>query len=187
MTLRAARHVFITGRPGVGKTTLVLRVADALRARGYAVGGMVTRELREHGVRVGFEVIDLMSGARGILAHVKQPFGPRVGKYRVKEEDLVGVGVKALEEAAKFADLVCCDEVGPMELTSPEFVKAVELLLAGPRPLLGTVHYRARHPLVDRIKSSREIRVVELTYANRDTVFDDILRAILRAIEESKR
>ena len=82
--------------------------------------------------------------------------------------------------------MVCCDEVGPMELTSGEFVEAVERLLEGPRPVLGTVHYRARHPLVERIKSSQDVKLVELTPANRERAFDDILRAALTAIERAR-
>lgn len=52
------RLFFITGRPGVGKTTVLLNVANGLRDKGYSVGGMLSRELREEGARVGFELVD---------------------------------------------------------------------------------------------------------------------------------
>jgi len=53
--------ITITGPPGSGKTTTVIRVAEMLRRRGYTVGGMITRELREGRTRVGFEIEDLLT------------------------------------------------------------------------------------------------------------------------------
>jgi nucleoside-triphosphatase len=40
------RIFLLTGSPGVGKTTLLLKVVEALRAKGYSVGGMISREVR---------------------------------------------------------------------------------------------------------------------------------------------
>ena len=38
------RLVFLTGRPGVGKTSVLLRAVKDLRARGLRIGGMISRE-----------------------------------------------------------------------------------------------------------------------------------------------
>ncbi|MCK4439352.1 AAA family ATPase, partial [Candidatus Bathyarchaeota archaeon] len=40
------RLMFITGSPGTGKTSVLLKIVDALKARDYSVGGMVSREVR---------------------------------------------------------------------------------------------------------------------------------------------
>ncbi len=64
------RVLLLTGIPGVGKTTVLAKTVDLLKQRGYKIGGMVSREVREKGKRVGFEVIDLTSGRRGWLAHL---------------------------------------------------------------------------------------------------------------------
>jgi len=56
---------FVTGQPGIGKTTIVIKVVDMLRMKGFKVGGMMTREVREEGRRVGFEVMDIASGRTG--------------------------------------------------------------------------------------------------------------------------
>ncbi|MGB9756561.1 MAG: nucleoside-triphosphatase, partial [Candidatus Bathyarchaeales archaeon] len=76
------RVLLLTGSPGIGKTTVLLKASTALKAKGYSVGGMISREVRLCGTRVGFEILDLKSGTRGWLAHVNQPTGPQVGKYR---------------------------------------------------------------------------------------------------------
>ncbi|GAH12043.1 unnamed protein product, partial [marine sediment metagenome] len=73
--------ILVTGPPGIGKTSILRRTVKELKNRKYAVGGMICREVREAGVRVGFEIMDLSTGTRGWLAHVNQPTGPRIGKY----------------------------------------------------------------------------------------------------------
>jgi nucleoside-triphosphatase THEP1 len=52
--------IVLTGAPGVGKTTAVMRAARALNDRGLNVGGIVSRELRTNNMRIGFEFIDLI-------------------------------------------------------------------------------------------------------------------------------
>ena len=81
------RILLITGPPGVGKTTVLTKTVNLLKERGFSVGGMLSREVRENGVRVGFEILDLGSQQHGWLAHVNQQSGPRVGKYRVVMPD----------------------------------------------------------------------------------------------------
>ncbi|NWF97298.1 MAG: DUF2478 domain-containing protein [Candidatus Thorarchaeota archaeon] len=108
------RILLLTGNPGVGKTTVLLRVVEALKAKGYSVGGMISREVRSGGTRVGFEILDLASGRRGWLAHVNQPSGPQVGKYRVNLEDLNSIGAEAIANAVASSDVVAIDEIGPM-------------------------------------------------------------------------
>jgi nucleoside-triphosphatase len=76
------RVLLLTGNPGVGKTTVLIKTVNALKAKGISVGGMISREAREGNVRVGFEIIDLTSNKHGWLAHVTQRTGPQVGKDR---------------------------------------------------------------------------------------------------------
>jgi len=71
------RTVLLTGRPGVGKTTLIQKWVASRPGR---CGGFYTQELRESGTRVGFEIVTL-DGKRALLAHVRRPGPPRVGKY----------------------------------------------------------------------------------------------------------
>ena len=187
MSRRGVRAIFLTGRPGVGKTTVLLRAVELLKAEGARVGGMVSREVRERGVRVGFELIDLATGRRGWLAHVRQEKGPRLGKYRVNLGDLDGIGVEAILRAVREADVVVIDEVGPMELFSERFVRAVELALESRKPVLGTIHWRARGPLLDKIRHSPSVKVVTVNPSNRDELprlLAEEMRPLLKTGEE---
>lgn len=178
------RHIFLTGPPRIGKTTVVLNAVDYLRARGIRVGGMISQEIREGGVRVGFKIIDLGRGVEGILAHVNQKTGPVIGKYRVCVEDLEGIGVRAILSACEGADLVVIDEVGPMELYSDAFKRAVLRALDGERIVLGTIHYKVRSGFTNMIRGRGDVEVIEVTYENRArlprAIADEILRRMGR-------
>ncbi|XP_026949930.1 cancer-related nucleoside-triphosphatase isoform X1 [Sagmatias obliquidens] len=82
-----ARHVFLTGPPGVGKTTLIQKVSEVLKSSGVPVDGFYTEEVRQGGRRIGFDVVTL-SGTRGPLSRIgsELPPGKReccVGQYVV--------------------------------------------------------------------------------------------------------
>jgi len=169
------RLIFITGRPGIGKTTVLLRAVDVLKTRGYRVGGMISHEVREGGVRVGFEIVDFETGRKGWLAHVNQPTGPQVSKYRVNLHDLNAIGTNSIFTATANADVIVVDEIGPMELFSSAFKEAVAQVIGSEKPVLGTVHYRARDPLITAIRAREDAEVLEVTYENRRSLHNLII------------
>jgi len=165
-------RLFVTGAPSIGKSTVVRKVLERLRQAGFKVGGMTSGDLRSDSGRVGFEIRNLLTEEAGVLAHINQLSGPRVGRYRVKNEDLDKIGAEAIVSATKSADLIIIDEVGPMELTSPRFKDSVQAALASAKSLLGTVHRNAQDPLARTIRSSPNIEIVEVTLLNRDSLPD---------------
>jgi nucleoside-triphosphatase len=162
------RVLLLTGGPGVGKTTLLTKAVTILKERGFSVGGMVSREAREGGVRVGFEIVDLGSGRRGWLAHVKQEVGPRVGKYRVNLEDLENIGVQAIEFAVEHCDVIVIDEVGPMELFSQEFRETTRKALESPKQVIAVVHFKAQDKLINDAKTMKDSEMFTVTPENRN-------------------
>ncbi len=162
--------IAVTGRPGVGKTTLCMKVFKSLKN----VEGFVTLEVRERGRRIGFKLHDLKSGEELWLAKVGEGY-PRVGKYVVFLENLDRF-------ARKISDydgcLIVIDEVGPMELKSDNFVRAMERLIESDKNLLVTVHYKSKHPLVERIRREFELYVID--ERNRDDVANEIINKFKR-------
>ena len=73
-------NILITGLPGIGKTTLIKKLSEELR--NFHPVGFYTAEIREEGIRNGFELISL-DGRKGLLSHIdiKSPY--RVGKYKI--------------------------------------------------------------------------------------------------------
>lgn len=178
--------IFVTGRPGIGKTTLVSRVVKIIRQNGYSVGGIVTEEFREKGVRRGFKIIDIGSNKTGVLAGVDLNInGPRIGKYIVNLIDLDNIGVKAIENAVKYSDLIVIDEIGPMELYSEKFRNIVLNIMNMDKPLLATVHWKiGSRRFGKRILSYPNIRIFKLTLYNRGYLYKDIAEIFLRYLRE---
>lgn len=157
--------ILVEGRPGAGKTTVVKRVVQLLRAAGTPVAGFITEEIREEGRRVGFAV-ESLGGERGVLAHVQLRGPPRVGKYGVDLETFERIALPALQLPAAAA-VVVVDELGKMELASGAFLDAISELFDGENSLLATVHV-FHHPFTDALKRRPDVETVHLREAQRD-------------------
>jgi nucleoside-triphosphatase len=180
------RVLLLTGSPGIGKTTVLLKVVEALKDKGYSVGGMVSREVRSCGTRVGFEILDLSSNKRGWLAHVNQKVGPQVGKYRVNLEDLDAVGAEAILKAVRECDVIAIDEIGPMELFSEKFRLAVKKAVESSKLIIGVVHWKARHRLIDEVKAREDVEICAVTYENRDKIHEAIVEKVVEYFKLKK-
>jgi nucleoside-triphosphatase len=183
------RLFLITGSPGVGKTTVLMKTVDVLKAKGYFVGGMVSRDVRSAGSRIGFELTDLSSGRSGWLARVDQKQGPIVGKYRVNLEDLGGLGANAIMQAVEKSDVIVIDEIGPMELFSPQFKQSVTKTLQSIKPAVCTVHWNMKNQLVEETKRRVDAETFVVTYENRDHLHEQLAERIigLLALKETNK
>lgn len=171
-------RVFLTGEPGCGKTTAVKKACAILQSHGKKLGGILSGEIREQGMRIGFTLEDILTHETGILAHINQNEGPRVGKYRVNLEDIQRIGVVAIRRAIAQADAIIVDELGPMELNSMPFILAVEMALASTSHFVGTIHKRASHYLVAAIRSNPSYQILEVTQQNRNEIPTTIAQKI---------
>jgi nucleoside-triphosphatase len=175
-------RVLVTGPPGVGKTTLVRRVADYARDLGLKVFGFVTVEIREGGSRVGFKIIDINGGKETWLAHVSLFRGnPMVGKYYVNTRAMEEVGIPAIRSAGQ-GSLLIVDEIGKMELLSRDFLRVLEEVTPKVH-FLGTVFTAYKfNPGVREFVERFDFRVVELSRVNRDLVYGEIVRELGRVL-----
>ena len=171
-------RIFVTGKPGVGKTTLILKVAEELRARSFRVGGMVTQDVREHGRRVGFKIRALDTGEEGILAWIGEGH-PKVGRYAVNLSDLERIGVESIRRAINNADLIIIDEIGAMELKRGKFEKVLEEAINSEKPMLAVLHRK----LVDQFRGMG--RIYTVSYENRERLKDGIVDILLKSIERN--
>lgn len=169
-------RILLEGRPGVGKTTVVRRVADLLRSQGLALRGFFTEELRQSGERVGF-AIETLDGRGGVLAHVDRSGPPRVGKYGVDLLAFERLAVPALTDVAEDA-VVVIDELGKMELASEAFRAAVVAVFERPARVVATVHI-FRHPFTDALKRRADIDVLRVTERDRDGLPQRVVARLL--------
>ncbi|XP_048128613.1 cancer-related nucleoside-triphosphatase homolog isoform X2 [Rhodamnia argentea] len=136
--------LLVTGPPGVGKTTLVRRVFESLKASNphLKIQGFYTREIREGADRVGFEVVTL-DGRTGPLAFSTISTSdslrwPTVGRYKVDIASFESLALPVLQ-VKEDTNLFIIDEVGKMELYSSSFFPAVLKVLQSNVPLLASI------------------------------------------------
>jgi len=162
--MASAARILLTGRPGVGKTTIIKKV---LGMKIPVAGGFLTEEIRRGVRRVGFAVKDIHTGREGVLASVDLKDGPRVGQYRVDLASFESVGVEALRQALAREGCVVIDEIGKMELCSAAFQAAVMELFGSGRSVLATIAVHD-HPFLNRLRQATGVTLIEAVVENRN-------------------
>lgn len=162
-------NILITGSPGIGKTTLICRLIEGITAA--PLMGFYTREIRQRGVRQGFELIGL-DGSRATLAHTSIRGRQRVGKYGVdvKGFEAFLTNLK-LESAAGWAII---DEIGKMECFSATFRRLARQALASETPVVASVSQRGGG-FVAEVKERWDVRLLNMDWDNRDHLLPQVL------------
>jgi len=162
-------NILLTGRPGIGKTTLIKKLIDVTS---LSKGGFYTEEIREGGKRVGFSLMTL-DGKKSTLASIKIKSPYRVGKYSVDVDGFEAIGVEAIRKAMPTKKLIIIDEIGKMELFSKKF-RDVVIQALNTGGVVATIK-KGRGSFIDGIKSRRDVRLLEVNLENRDTLLHGYL------------
>ncbi|MHC4061641.1 MAG: NTPase [Planctomycetota bacterium] len=166
--------ILLTGLPGCGKTTAIMKVISDLDPE--KVAGFYTEEMRHDGIRKGFRWIRLDSQS-GILAHVDIKSPAKVGKYGVDIGGFEKNVMPVLDPDDTDAELFVIDEIGKMECFSEKFVTAVRRLFRSDRSVLATVAKKGGG-LISAVKNYPGIMQFNLTTRNRNETIAEMLRIL---------
>lgn len=138
----SVRKIIVTGKPGSGKTSFLEKLLPYLPKDSR---GFLSKNIREAGRRVGFEIIGISTGLKEVLAHVNHRTGFKVGKY--------GVNIRGFEKVAKAelehpAPLYLIDEYGSMELFSLWFKNRFWELMESDTPVIAVVQAKQAEALL---------------------------------------
>lgn len=172
--LSKSAKILITGLPGCGKTTAVMKILENLDCS--KVAGFYTQEIRKADTRKGFHWTRL-DGKTGVLSHIdiKGPF--RVGKYGVDiagfEENVVPI----LDIERPDVELFILDEIGKMECLSEIFIESVHRLFTSEKSVLATVAQKGAG-FIREVKNYPGTRLFKLTAQNRDKTIAEVLQIL---------
>ncbi|KGN55609.1 cancer-related nucleoside-triphosphatase homolog [Cucumis sativus] len=188
------RCLLVTGPSGVGKTTLIVKVFEMLKASSpnLKIKGFYTREIRQGSQRVGFEVVTL-DGRTAPLASTSVSSSeslrwPTVGRYKVDIASFESLALPELQ-VEKDTDLFIIDEVGKMELFSSSFFPAVLKVLESNTPLLASIpipKFGRDIPGVARLRNHPGANILTLNPSNRGEANEQIHGEILNMLEQQQ-
>ena len=168
--------IVIRGRPGVGKTTAVIKLATRLESLGFPLAGFYTEELMEDTHRIGFRVATLHQRAAVTFAHVNLDTPHKVGRYSVDVDSFERVALPSLDPPSA-KEIVIVDEIGKMELFSKRFQGAMEELFSSPNTVVATIPTKPISFVRNLLRRSSPT-VMDINFENRETIVDEIISLI---------
>jgi nucleoside-triphosphatase len=125
-------NVLLTGAPGVGKSTCIIKIVRALckleSNPSSKICGFYTSERRIGRARVDFDGVCVSTGAQCVLASTNGPStgqrSPKVGRYKVHINEFEKFALDRLQ-LQHDVTIIVCDEIGKMELFSQPFLDQV--------------------------------------------------------------
>ncbi|MCD6539694.1 MAG: NTPase [Candidatus Omnitrophica bacterium] len=162
-------HLFITGTPGSGKTTLIKSLIPYLKNS----CGFFTEEIRESEQRIGFK-IKTLDGQERILAHQDFKSSYKVSKYGVDLQGLERV-IEHLHEQIEYSQIVVIDEIGKMEWGLNLFRDFVKKLLNSNKKIIATISEKGKD--FEEIKKRKDVFLFRLNKENFKEVFRKVVLA----------
>jgi nucleoside-triphosphatase len=159
--------ILLTGLPGCGKTTAVMRVIENFDPK--KMSGFYTQEIRRRGSREGFKW-KCLDGREGTLSHINIKGRARVGRYGIDVEGFEKSVVPVLEADA---ELIVIDEIGKMECFSEKFAAVVRKLFKTDKAVLATIALKGGG-LISEVKKNSDVKMFNLNRQNRDEVIAEI-------------
>ena len=170
---------FIAGKPASGKTTLIKMIIERLKKKDIKMGGFITPEERQHGIRTGFFVQDIETGERVKFADTNF-FAPKIGKYGVNIRLFESIVLPIFDRLDNY-DIVVIDQIGAIELRSSKFCDKLQELLESRKPVICTIE---NEELAEEYKVFGEIR--EVTYNNKPELEKEIYEQIIVNVSVEK-
>ncbi len=168
--------IIITGRPGYGKSSLILRFIQYYQEKGRIIHGFLTPEVRNKSKRIGFDILDIATGKKDILARtriINSKF--KLGRYDVDLNFLEEI-ISRLDSKEDSQDsLIIIDEIGKMELFSDIFQQWLIKIFNSERKIISTIGLNLKHSLKTFILHRTDSILFHLNRENQEEIFSRVL------------
>ena len=171
--LPMAKNIFITGTPGVGKTTLLKKLAHDLSM--LVIKGFYKEKIVEDDSTRGFRVVSF-DYQEQILAHLFIEGPNKIDGFGVNIDGFEKFILPQLKNL-DMVDLFIFDEIGKMECMSEPFCKGFQKILDIDTPIIAT--YSHYGPLkFEVLKKRKDTTFLQMTSKNRDDIWKKVLLSI---------
>jgi molybdopterin-guanine dinucleotide biosynthesis protein A len=120
--------ILVTGQVNSGKTTHLEKLIATEKAKGLAVSGIIARGVFKNNQKIGYDVVDLVSGSSLPLARTGEFEGDfKLGKFAFSSKAFT-FAEKALLDYVP-GGVVFLDEAGPLELGGKGYADCIRILL----------------------------------------------------------
>jgi len=156
-------HIILTGKTGIGKTTVCEKVIAMAEHHGHSCGGFLTAKCER-----GIIITDIRTGEKKPLAGLTDIYGgPRTWRYFFNPEG-IEFGNRALSGGVT-SEILFVDEIGHLELRGEGFAGAIEMVgTESVRNSIVVIRKKLLPEFLPRL--CRGITVIETTRSNRDTL-----------------
>jgi nucleoside-triphosphatase len=155
--------LLLTGAPGSGKTTALLKFLDQIRNK----QGFVTTEILDNGIRTGFQAV-ASNGQQTMLASLYSGSEVRISKYGIEIQEFEKF--LNLLPAIEPRHLLYIDAIDQMELCSDRFKKLTSLYLSQPNPFAGTISQAYSDKFTKEVLAREDILVITITPGAKDKI-----------------
>ena len=174
--------VGITGSKGAGKSSLLMGITAALKARGRTVGGIISARQSRNGESSGYELLNLTKGEVELLATIDEPSPESAADYLQLchfyfSRQALRAGNDAILQGMK-ADCLIIDEIGFWEMSSGGWAEHLHRLKDRRKPILLGLRIGVAQDLFFRygVELTRHIR---LDIDDKDSLHHLLLEEIL--------
>ena len=143
----AYRLILWTGPKHSGKTAALTELVTRARRERITVTGILAPSVYKSNKLVGFDIIDLWTNRRSVLARRDIQGSEKIGEFVLSKNGLK-LGRSVLAPTVGPADLIIVDEYGPLELKGGGWRREVDSLI---RRWPGMILLVVRDELVDRV------------------------------------
>jgi len=164
-----SKNIFLTGPPGIGKTSIIKRIIKDLTP--LIIHGFYREEIIENNICKGFRIITLELHDQ-ILGHIYIEGPHRVEGYGVNIEGFEKLVLPQLK-ITKGVDLFIIDEIGRMECLSRKFCEQVKQIINSPIPLIATMA-GSEIPEIFRLKQRKDVSILQVTNNNKDYLWKNV-------------